>query len=223
MSRSFWLGLLAGLLLLLPLLYRDTKKLGQSFLKKLSSTIIVFFTALIFSIALVLLTVTFPVPPAIGGFDTNSLLDSRLDSGEAAVVSRWELLPKLWQKISSSPILGRGFGAELTYQSNDPRQLQSQNKGAFTTYTFEWGWLDIWLKLGFFGFAVYLLLIYQLAKSILKNKTDNFPGTVLASGLFCALIALTVVNFFSPYLNHPLGIGYLIFLYAINQIEPLPR
>jgi len=223
MSRSFWLGLLAGLPLLLPLLYRDTKKLGQSFLKKLSSTIIVFFTALIFSIALVLLTVTFPVPPAIGGFDTNSLLNARLDSGEAAVVSRWELLPKLWQKISASPFLGQGFGTKITYQSSDPRQLLSPNKGVFTTYTFEWGWLDIWLKLGFFGFAVYLLLIYQLAKSILKNKTDNFPDTVLASGLFCALIALTVVNFFSPYLNHPLGIGYLIFLYAINQIEPLPR
>jgi len=223
MSRSFWLGLLAGLLLLLPYMHHETKKLGQNFLKKFAVTVFVFFIALIFSVALLVLTVTFPVPAAIGGFDANSLLNSRLDTGEAAVVSRWELLPKLWQKISSSPILGRGFGAELTYQSSDPRQLLSPNKGIFTTYTFEWGWLDIWLKLGLFGFAVYLLLIFQLAKSTLKNKTDNFPGTVLASGLFCALIALTVVNFFSPYLNHPLGIGYLIFLYAINQIEPLPR
>jgi hypothetical protein len=219
MSRSFWLGLLAGLLLLLPYIYLEAKKLGQNFLKKLSAVVFVFFTALIFSVAIVVGTVTFPVPPAIGGFDTDSLLNSRFDSDEAAVVSRWELLPKLWQKITASPILGFGFGTNLTYKSSDPRQLLSPNKGIFTTYTFEWGWLDVWLKLGFFGCAVYLLLLYQLAKNTLRNQAVAELSVFPAYGLFIALIALTVINFFTPYLNHPLGIGYLIFLFSINQTE----
>lgn len=217
MSRSFWLGLAAGWLLLIPYLYLETKKINQSFLKKAAASAMIFLAVSMFGVALTVLTVTFPIPPAIGGFDAGSLLSSRLDSDEAAVISRWELLPKLWQKILSAPVLGAGFGDKLTYRSSDPRQQLSPNHGIFTTYAFEWGWLDIWLKLGFVGLSVYLVLLYQLAKNAFQNKVSGLSGSLLTYGLFCSLIALTVVNFFSPYLNHPLGIGFLVFLFAISQ------
>ncbi|MBS4001152.1 MAG: hypothetical protein KGZ71_11795, partial [Desulfobulbaceae bacterium] len=40
-----------------------------------------------------------------------------------------------------------------------------------------------------------------------KIKTDEKP---LIFGLIFGLIALVITHFVSPYLNHPLGIGYLI-------------
>ena len=55
--------------------------------------------------------------------------------------------------------MGRGFGATVTYQTRDPRILADNGSGEYTTYAFEWGWLDIWLKLGIFGLAAYFLLI----------------------------------------------------------------
>jgi len=42
-------------------------------------------------------------------------------------------------------------------------------------------------------------------KSNFKLQTSN-----LQSGLFLALISLLIVNIFTPYLNHPLGIGAIM-------------
>ena len=219
MSRSFWLGATAGFIFFLPFIYRTIKSTGQNFYKKFILILIIFFTASISSIILIVGTATFPLPRPIAGFNTRSLLDSRLNNNEAAIISRWVLLPSLWQKILQAPIFGSGFGTNLTYQSSDPRQLLSPNHGEYTTYTFEWGWLDIWLKLGLIGVVIYLILIYQLVKNTLKNYNNNFYHNILFYALSCALIGITVIHFFSPYLNHPLGIGFIIFLYAINQIN----
>jgi hypothetical protein len=219
LSRSFWLGLFAGLLLLLPFLYLETRKLGENFLQKFAATASVFFASLIFGTALVVLTVTFPIPEPLGGFDTGSLLNARLDTGEAAAVSRWELLPKLWHKILEAPVLGSGFGTAITYQSSDPRQLASPNHGRYTTYAFEWGWLDIWLKLGIFGVAAYLLLIVQAIRATIRSADNGGCSSSFGFILISGLIAIAVTHFFSPYLNHPLGIGYLILMLTLANVS----
>jgi O-antigen ligase len=135
---------------------------------------------------------------------------------EAAISSRWELLPKLWQKITEAPILGKGFGTTVTYQSRDPRQLASPGQGIYTTYTFEWGWFDIWLKLGFFGMLAYLALLIKFIAETFKNSKNN-PS--LFVGLGICLIVLAIVNFFTPYLNHPLGIGFILIAATFLRID----
>ncbi len=215
LSRSFWLGLAAGLSVVGGRLAWMLFKSGQKVSGRLAFSIAAFAGSLFVSAFFVALIVTFPKPTPIGGFDTGSLLGSRVDSDEAAVVSRWELLPKLWHKILEQPILGRGFGSTVTYQSKDPRQLLSPSRGVFTTYAFEWGWLDIWYKLGVFGILAYGLLIHELFVRGL-TAVDQSPWFAdLKFGLLAGLLALSVTHFFSPYLNHPLGIGYLIFLFSI--------
>ena len=227
-SRSFWLGLAIGLLFYYFSLVANPPSADIiSRQRRVSPWLILFYKwKVVFRISAVLLAgavvaavltliiVKFPYPKPIGGFDAASLFSERIsDTKEAAVSSRWQLLPPLWTAIKQNPVLGSGFGATVTYKSKDPRVLASSPSGEYTTYAFEWGWLDIWLKLGFFGLLAYLLLISKIT-------FDSFMArNSLAFGLGLGLIVIAAISFFSPYTNHPLGIGYL--LIAAAAIERL--
>lgn len=219
-SRSFWIGLAVGLLiywLVNLLVYRIGWK------KFFINNGILLFSAIL-SIGIIAAVVKFPYPKPIGGFSTTDLLSERAGqiTGEAGASSRWSLLPELWNEIKRAPILGQGFGATVTYKSSDPRVLQYSAGGEYTTYAFEWGWLDIWLKLGLFGAIFYLILIgkicidglYLMQRSKCKDQNDNVKCKIYL-GLIIGLIVTATVSFFSPYMNHPLGIGYLILASAI--------
>lgn len=218
LSRSNWLGLAFGLLLFGFFLLFE-----YGFKKSFFITLIIF-SNLLFSVGLIAVIVKFPYPNPMGGFSTSELLGDRAKqlSGEAGVSSRWSLLSPLWQEIKTAPFLGKGFGATVTYKSSDPRVLEMNSNGTYTTSAFEWGWLDIWLKIGAFGVLAYLLIFAIIAKifikKIYKNKKNIFETVTFETfipAFFISLVVIAVINTFSPYLNHPLGIGYLMIVSAI--------
>jgi len=211
-SRSFWIGLAVGLIFCLFSIYKIYG--GREFLK----TFFIFPASLILAAAFMFAIVKFPFPQPLGGFDAAFLFSQRLsEGGEAAISSRWQLLRPLESAIKKSPIWGQGFGSTVTYKSSDPRILEQTPDGLYTTYAFEWGWLDIWLKLGLFGLISYLVLIFKIIISAYKIKTP------LAYGLALGLIVISAVSFFSPYTNHPLGIGYLLITSVIISRLISPR
>jgi len=228
-SRSFWLSSIAGLILLFA--YFIWRKYSwKIILQNIASLGLI----IIVSFSLILIVVKFPYPRPLGGFAATELLTKRASqiSGEAGVSSRWALLPKLLAKIKQNIVLGQGFGATVTYKSSDPRVLQSSPAGEYTTFAFEWGWLDIWLKLGLFGMVFYLFLISKICFSVLRKnfftakRIPAKPGKdgILSSekysiilGLVFGLAVIVVVSIFSPYMNHPLGIGYLIIVSVILE------
>ena len=215
-SRSFWVGLVAGLAvyLLFELLYSTTKV--RFIFRTLSYLSIVF----VVSLFIVISIVKFPYPNLVGDFTTTDLLAKRVsvESSEAAVSSRWALLPLLMDQIKISPITGGGFGSTITYISSDPRVRESTAIGEYTTYAFEWGWLDIWLKIGLLGLIAYISLIGKLL-------FDSFVAFKVKKEVFIfkylplSLISILVVNIFSPYFNHPLGIVFLIIMIAIYDFH----
>ena len=106
------------------------------------------------------------------------------------------------KSIKEEPLLGHGFGKEITYFTSDPR-----SKGEYTTFSFEWGWLDQIVKVGIglvWILIIWIIRIYYLAFQQLKDK----PVIVLS--LMSGLTALVIIHIFSPYLNHPLGLGFLM-------------
>ena len=111
-------------------------------------------------------------------------------------------------KIKEHPILGSGFGAQVSYRSSDPRVLAQNPDGLYTTYAFEWGWLEHWIKFGIIGFGLMIVIVWRLGERILKTPAPDW----MRYGLFASLIALAVTHIFTPYLNHPLGLGYLMML-----------
>ncbi|MDD4901151.1 MAG: O-antigen ligase family protein [Patescibacteria group bacterium] len=208
-SRSFWIGLAAGGLTVWSLaLGKLRTNLKQFFI---FNALALF--CLLLSFIMILAVIKFPWPEPYGGFNPADLLSQRATqlTGEAGASSRWQLLPELWQKIMAAPLLGKGFGATVTYKTNDPRILAQSPDGLYTTYAFEWGWLDIWLKLGMFGLIAYLALLIKIIKDGLK--INSFFSLSIITGL----IVLMAVNIFSPYVNHPLGIGYIIVAMAMME------
>ena len=211
-SRSNWLGIVVGLIFFFGFTFW---KFGW---KKIFNSFVILLVSLILSLGLIIAIVKFPFPDPTGGFDFGKLLSERATQieGEAGASSRWALLPKLWSKIKEAPILGQGFGTTVTYKTSDPRALETSVTGDYTTYAFEWGWLDIWLKLGIFGLISYAALLISILYQSIKNfDIYSSYNKLLNFGILLGIISIAAVSFFSPYLNHPLGIGYLILASAI--------
>jgi len=198
-SRSFWVGLaVAAFLSLVLIARRDSMRLA---LKKFLASIV----ALLGSLLLIYGLAFWPWPSSLVSFSPD-IFQRRANflNEEAAIASRWSLLSPLWQKIRTVPLLGQGFGTAITYKSSDPRILKDHPDGSYTTYAFEWGYLDLWLKLGLFGLLAYLVLVGRLVGQGLRSKS------ILALAFAAGLVFLAVTNIFTPYLNHPLGIAYLL-------------
>lgn len=209
-SRSFWAGSFITIFLYF---------VSLAFLFKDKFKIILVKGALLVSIVLSSLFLTgvlikFPVPFYGEDIKLTSVLSDRATniSEEAAIGSRWNLVKPLWQETAINPLTGSGFGKTVTYKTLDPRALASNPTNEYTTYAFEWGYLDIWLKLGLFGLLAYFVLIWRILKEGWKFKDDRlFLGSVFG------VIALGIIHFFTPYLNHPLGIGYLVLVSVVYE------
>lgn len=204
LSRTNWLGIavgigLAGLYVLLKYKLKITLRLlGQGMTVAVAAVILLF------------VIIKFPLP---GSYDINAAAAlaerTRNIDSEAGASSRWSLLPVLNQGIKEHPLLGSGFGATLTYKSADPRILEQNPEGLYTTYAFEWGWHSLWFKLGLGGLLAYLAFI----GAIFHKNRQNLPQNEPLAALLIGLAVITVIHIFSPYLDHPLGIGYVLFLY----------
>jgi O-antigen ligase len=207
LSRSNWVGLLAGAIIIFVIILLKLKK------KTLFKIIGISLISIIISLGIIFIIVKFPFPQSTSNFDPE-LVKNRAGqiSGEAGVSSRWALLPNLWKKIGQAPIMGQGFGTTVSYISSDPRVLESSPNGEYTTYAFEWGWLDIWLKLGLFGLTAYLSLLFLFIIHGFQNSRMSTIYNSIYFGFTIGLISITIVSFFSPYMNHPLGIGYLLII-----------
>lgn len=199
LSRSFWVGLVAGLVVLGILLWKELGK--KDIMVYLSRIAIGYFAAFV----LVFIAISFPIPKVeVGSLAT--LFGSRGSVTDAAAESRMNLLPVLIEKIKQAPILGSGFGATVTYKTNDPRILAKDPNGVYTTYAFEWGWLDHWIKFGILGIPVMLWLLISLTTRLWKLSEPFW----IRAGFVSSLAALAALHVFTPYLNHPLGFGFLL-------------
>lgn len=218
-SRSFWLGVFA-MLLLFSVSVLDL-------IKKEPSAVVRFFGIGAASLACALLVLfvvsAIPLPSREGVFSVD-LLSDRVENleDEAAAASRWNLLPIMLDEIKKSPWIGHGFGKTLTYTSKDPRVLLQSESGTYTTYAFEWGYLDLWLKMGLFGLLAYLLLITAIivrGADTLRQlyHRDSIIEASILRGLLYGLGALSVIHFFTPYLNHPLGIGIVMLAAVLSE------
>lgn len=196
LSRSFWLGATSayGLGLVAYGFKKEWNNIKEFFIKGLLSAVG----------AIIILSIIYL--PALRGFGERF----KNVIGEPAASSRLAQFKPLALEIIKSPILGYGFGKTVTYKTSDPRILKSNPTGVYTTYAFELGYLDILLEVGLLGLLIYLFLIYKI-----WNKTQVL-------GLRLGLIALLVINIFSPYLNHPLGIGLLLLAMCWNQESTVP-
>ncbi|RJR32166.1 O-antigen ligase domain-containing protein [Candidatus Parcubacteria bacterium] len=201
-SRSFWLaGLAAFIMTIAGFIYIFRLK------KNLVVSVVVYTAILCVFSSIFIYLITKKTSLEIITARTSGV------SARSSESSRKNQLEPLILAISKKPFFGSGFGTTLTYKSSDPRILAASPQGKYTTYAFEWGYLDIWLKTGIVGLFFYLLfvltIILKAAEQFLIIEEEK---KYLYCGLIAGLAALLIANIFTPYLNHPLGMGYIILL-----------
>lgn len=128
---------------------------------------------------------------------------------DLAISSRWQLLPEMMAEIYASPIIGSGFGEEVTFISDDPRVRAIHADGAWTTYRFEWGFQDIWLKMGVLGllaFGAYAAVMASVSWYTAKKHGNAWLTIGLASGV----VMVYAAHVFTPFLNHPIGLAAMM-------------
>ena len=212
LSRSFWLGGVAGAVFAgFALIFYFKVKISE--LVKLAATLLL--------IAVLELGGLYAIVKISGGGFADAVASRGVNpSQEAAGGARLLLLPELLQEIKEAPVLGKGFGELVTYKSFLPDRIRPDNpEGEIRSFAFEWGYLDIALKVGILGLVIYLFFIANIFSSGWKAmQNQNAKIKMLNLGILSGLVALLVLNVTTPYLNHPLGIGYLILAALSFQI-----
>lgn len=203
LSRSFWLGgIVAGLLFLINFVILNHSNFHLAiWLRIIPILMLGFFLVEIF----------YNLPQ----WHSPHILTRRsVESGEAAANSRLQLLPVLGEAIKNSPWIGYGFAKELTYRSSDPRIKNADNpEGWHTTYALEWGWLDQWLKGGLLFMLAFLSWVFFLARRNYQNIRRQATSSLAMISILGALVS---VHIFSPYINHPLGLGALMVITIVS-------
>lgn len=206
-SRSFWLGLLAAVMVLA--IVGIAEKIPVKEMLKMKATGAV---AVLVAILSLWMLVVVPVPSRPDLTNSPYYKGDKDSTRELAVSSRWNLLGPMMTEIGKNPLWGSGFGTPVTFISDDPRIRAMNGTGEWTTYRFEWGYQDIWLKMGVPGllaFGLYFVTILRAAyRSFVEKEETRWLTMSLASGV----IALFVAHIFSPYLNHPIGLGFMVFV-----------
>ena len=204
-SRSFWVGIIAALVVFAAALF-TVKPRGKE-VKKLVSSILL---ASVFAVLIFIMAALFPLPSGMVGGNLTDFFSSRSAGTDAGISSRWNLLTPMIEDVKTSPLLGYGFGHEVTFITDDPRVRAINPNGEWTTFSLEWGWLELWLKMGILGPISFIYLFVFFVKGLLPElRTKRYW---LALALMCSLAFMFVTHVFSPYLNHPIGLGFLLFL-----------
>ncbi len=218
LSRSMWLGTFLAVTVFLS--YIILKRFLS--LKRFGGIVLYCIVTLIVSASFVVYINQLDLSGRGSGF----LKDRFVTTDDAAGEARLQLLGPLWKSITENWIIGAGVGKTVTYFSTDPRILAKEPSGMYTTYAFEWGYLDFWLKFGIVGILLLLFLFRRMIIDLLvimkKNILTSFSYGVWGI-LLLALLALLFTHITTPYLNHPLGImifliiSWIIFLYGTES------
>ncbi len=218
-SRSFWLGLVAAVGIMAIVIVWNRISIKEILRVKATGAI-----ALCVAMLSLWVLVVLPIPPRPDLTNSPYYKGQNDDTRDLAVSSRWNLIGPMMEKIGENPLWGSGFGTTVTYISDDPRIRAANGTGEYTTYRFEWGYQDIWLKMGVPGLLAFGFYLFTILRAGYRSVVEREETRWLSISMVCGVIALYASHIFSPYLNHPIGLGFMIFVlpFFVWRDKPLP-
>ncbi|NQV12795.1 MAG: O-antigen ligase family protein [Parcubacteria group bacterium] len=201
-SRSLWIGLLAVFLFLLFNLPR--KKSAQIILYAIG-------------VASIIIILTGTLLPSVYDLVEQRVTSIIHPTEERSGANRFNLLEPVFAKIGEHPLVGSGFGTTIEYES-----VVLEKYGTLRVFAFEWSYLDTMIEIGLIGLLIYLLLILKVFRTG-YSKGIAPADKILLVGLLAALFGIVITNTTTPYLNHPLGIGFLLLTMTTIAISSSPQ
>ncbi len=214
--RSFWVGALAGICVWLLLMV-----IGQSKIKfKWRGAQVVVLWVIISSVISVYAIQGIGSSLSALSGERPAVQKELFTTGEPGVQNRINQFMPLLTQIQQQPILGSGFGTAITYESTDVR-----NQGIISTTALEFGWLDMAVEIGLLGVVLFLVWLGYIVVMMWQNLPKQSDRVYLDFGLIAGIFAIMATHAISPFMNHPLGIGFVIFLfvYAIRHSHHFSR
>lgn len=131
-----------------------------------------------------------------------SALINRFSRTDSSYIIKSDQLLTMLNVWSENLFFGKGFGVRLTFVTDVATRVMVK---------FELFWLELLVNMGLVGFVSY---VYIIAKNFffgLKScqKLDLREETLVKS-LIIGLIVLSVITSVNPFLNNPIGLGYLV-------------
>lgn len=129
-------------------------------------------------------------------------ITNRLSSNDSSFIIKFDQFFMLVKNWLNKLVLGNGFGIEITFLTE---------LGKRTMINFELFWLQLLVNMGLIGFIIYLkIFIKSIYYSFKKNNAINFKDSLHIKSLIIGLIVLVIISSVNPFLNNPIGIGYLV-------------
>ena len=204
--RSFWLGAFVAVVVWIGAMVLARKHIELQW-KSLAAVVGVLVLSAAASVFVIqglgqgLSNMSGGVPPAVQ--------KELFSTGEPGIQNRLNQFTPLVEKIWESPVVGSGFGAHITYESIDPRTT-----GAVTTHALELGWLDLMMEIGILGLILFLIWLGYIVRTLWQALSNSPKQVYWILGLIAGGVGIGAVHMVSPFLNHPLGIGFILFAYA---------
>lgn len=139
-------------------------------------------------------------------------LNNRLSSDDTSFIVKKDQLIKLTTLWLENPFFGKGFGASIMFKVDKIRNDRM--------VLFELFWNQLLFNVGVVGFLAYLWLIFEPMLIFFKKAfKKGFAGNDMMHmiSLNMGMIIICIISSVNPFMNNPIGIGYLvIFLSSVN-------
>ncbi|MDK1724759.1 O-antigen ligase family protein [Dellaglioa algida] len=138
------------------------------------------------------------------------VLQLRTKSTDISGIVKSQQIKVLFNLWRTHPFVGAGLGKEITIATVTGNRVMSQ---------FESSWLQLLMNTGIFGLFIYGSLIVRMCiDGFLKLQNSDSSIRILGLSVFLSGISLSIVNWFNPALNNPIGIGYLVINLTILNV-----
>jgi hypothetical protein len=132
----------------------------------------------------------------------NVSITNRLNSNDSSFIIKFDQFFRLIENWSNRLIFGNGFGIEITFLTD---------LGSRTMINFELFWLQLLVNMGLVGFIIYIkMFIKSIFYSIKTINAISFEESLHIKSLIVGLVVLAIISSVNPFLNNPIGIGYLV-------------
>ena len=203
MSMGIWIATSVGFILVVIISILNRKNIkttgGRSIiLELLPMIIIVAITQVIFNL-----------------FFSNfivSVIDNRIDATDTSYVVKADQLIKLTSVWLENLFFGKGYGIRIFF---DLGEFRSESMIHFELF-----WNQLLVNMGLVGFAAYMLVIFEpvlVFFSGMVKKRYPSEDIIYILTLCIGIFMLCIISSVNPFMNNPIGIGYLaLFLSTIN-------
>lgn len=137
-------------------------------------------------------------------------LSSRLSRADSSYIIKIDQLYTMLNIWLDNFLFGKGFGINVLFINEIATRKMVK---------FELFWMELLVNMGLMGFIAYVYIVIKTMFIGFKiSKHVSFNDSVHIKSLITGLVMLCIISSVNPFLNNPIGLGYLIIVMSSINI-----